>query len=78
MIGSCAASALIFDSTKYGPPITTYAICATVAKSPSKTLAKPTEENIDLKFQAEIKTILDKLTKEQEEYIRIIQENKAR
>lgn len=71
MVGSCFADAITYNQYKFGPPITTYSICATISKTLGKTVPKTVNESVEAKYQAELRETLDKLSRDRDEYVRI-------
>lgn len=80
VVGMCGTNAISYSATKFGPPITVTAVCASVT-SVGSGLAKNTntEENIGPDtFQAEREAAVERIKKEQAEFFRVLQETKSR
>lgn len=79
IVGMCGTNAITYSQTKYGPPITITAVCAsiTVVGGAAKNVANAVDnEAVDLN-KAEREAVVQRMEKEQLEFLHLLQQNKV-
>ena len=74
VLGACFSDNSV-ATYKFGPPITTYAVCASTNKTGSISLAKPVDVLGNEQYQPELDAAIEKMKREIGEYTRMRQGN---